>query len=211
IAAARAANGPGGPRHELAHAGYVHPDDVPRFAELNVAPDFSPILWHPSAIIRSVLQAVGVRGERYWPTRDLIDAGATVVAGSDWPSAVASPNPWPGVEAFVTRRNPFEEKEDTLWSAQAVTLEEALRIWTVNGAETIGLAGDTGVIAPGYRADLIVLDRNLFEIDVNDISGTEVLLTMVEGEVAHAGGDFASLAEPSSDAAASELNADAGE
>src|SRR5690606_32770498 len=87
-------------RHELAHAGYVDPVDIPRFAALDAVADFCPVLWHPSSIIDAVISAVGEpRGKEYWPTRSLLEQGAHVVAGSDWPAAVPDQNPWVGVEA----------------------------------------------------------------------------------------------------------------
>ena len=175
IAEARRANGDSGLRHELAHAGYVSPEDIARFAELNAVADFSPYLWHPSPIIRSVITAVGqLRGERYWPTRDLLDAGAQVVAGSDWPSAVPSANPWVGMEALVTRSDPSGQTEGTLWPEQAVGVDEAIHIYTLSGARGLRLEHTTGSVALGKSADLIVLDRNLMEIDPTGISGTQV-------------------------------------
>ena len=134
IEATREATGNRDKRHELAHAGYVDAVDLPRFAELNAVADFCPILWHPSPIIDAVVSAVGEeRGRRYWPTRELLDSGAPMLAGSDWPSAVPDANPWPGIEAFVTRRDPRGGAEGALWPEQAVTLEEAIDIYTRQG------------------------------------------------------------------------------
>ncbi|MFZ8986115.1 MAG: amidohydrolase [Steroidobacteraceae bacterium] len=186
IEAARLANGPNGPRHELAHAGYVGDADMARFAELNVAPDFSPYIWSPSPIIQSVIDAVGPRGERYWPTRDLLTGSAVVVAGSDWPSAVDSPNPWPGIESLVTRRAANGDPEGTLWAEQGVELAEALAIFTANSATTHGFADVTGRIEPGVSADLIVLSQDIFAVDPDRIGDTEVLLTLFNGRVVHA-------------------------
>jgi predicted amidohydrolase YtcJ len=119
----RSRNGRSGLRHQLAHAGYIHPDDVPRFAGLNVTADLSPYLWYPRPIIDSIVGAVGERAYRYWPVKDLLASGADVCIGSDWPSAAASMDPWPAVEAMVTRRNPGRDEPDTLWAEQAITLD----------------------------------------------------------------------------------------
>ena len=185
IALARQSNGSGGQLHELAHAGFIDPEDIPRFGELRVAPEFSPYLWFPSPIIDSVINATGDRGKRYWPTRDLLDAGAFVITGSDWPAAVKSANPWRGIEALVTRRHPDSDDKDSLWPEQSVSLEEALQIFTVNNAEALDLSGRTGQIKEGMLADLIVLDRNLFEIPPGQIGDTQVLLTLFEGQIIH--------------------------
>ncbi len=183
IEAAREANGFSGLRHELAHAGYIHPDDVPRFAALDAVADISPILWHPSPIIGAIVSALGRRGELYFPVRDLLDSNALVVAGTDWPAVTPSANPWGGIEALVSRRDPTGVTEGQLWAEQAVTLEEALRIYTLNGALALRLGEVTGSVEVGKSADFIVLDRNLFEVPIDDVGETEVTMTFFEGRL----------------------------
>jgi predicted amidohydrolase YtcJ len=183
IEAARKVNGSSGLRHELAHAGYIHPDDMPRFAALNAVADISPVLWHPSPIVDAVVSAVGPRGEHYFPVRDLLDSGALVVAGTDWPAVAPTANPWVGIEALVTRSDPAGQMEGQFWAEQAVTLEEAIRIYTLNGARALRLDALTGSVEVGKSADIIVLDRNLFEIPVDDVGETEVQMTFFEGRL----------------------------
>ena len=186
VEAARAANGDSGLRHELAHAGYIDPADVGRFGKLNVTADFSPYLWHPSPIIQSVVGAVGAgRGARYWPTRDLLDSQGSVSIGSDWPAAVPNANPWPGLAALITRADPYGITPGTLWIEQAVSLDQAISIFTLAGAQSLKLGHATGSVTVGKFADLIVLDRNLFEIDTNEIAGTKVLKTFFKGQLVH--------------------------
>ena len=183
IEAARKANGDSGMMHEISHAELIHPDDIPRFSELNAVAEFSPILWYPSPLVQVMEQVIGEeRAGRFWPTRSLLEAGAHVIYGSDWPSVVPDPNPWPGIEAMVTRRNPYIESPDELWPEQAVDLETALRIFTINGAVAGKQAGRTGSIEVGKSADFIVLDRNIFQVPVEDISETKVVLTVVSGK-----------------------------
>ena len=182
VEAARKANGDSGMMHEISHAELIHPDDLPRFKELDVIAEFSPILWYPSPLVEVMTQVIGEeRANRFWPTRALLDAGAHLIYGSDWPSVVPDPNPWPGVEALVTRRDPYGNFPGALWAEQAVDLETALRIFTINGAVAGKHADRTGSIEVGKSADFIVLDRNLFEIPAEDISDTKVLLTVVSG------------------------------
>lgn len=185
VEAARKANGNSGLHHELAHAGYVDPRDIPRFAKLDVVPDFCPIIWYPSPIIQSVLNAVGPRGQHYWPTKDLLKAGAFIATGSDWPAAVPDQNPWMGIEALVTRKDPRGITPGTLWPEQAVSLDDALRIYTLNGARALRLESRVGSIEPGKSAQIIVLDRNLFKIPADDIGDTKVKMTYFEGRLVY--------------------------
>jgi predicted amidohydrolase YtcJ len=183
---ARKLNGDSGLHHEVAHASFIDPTDVPRFAKLDAIPDYSPIIWYPSSITQAVFAAVGKeRGEHFWPTRDLLDTGAKVAAGSDWPAAVPDENPWMGIEALVTRQDPRGLSPGSLWKEQAITLPEALRIYTINGARALRLEKQTGSIEVGKSADLIVLDRNLFRIPIGDVSETKVRMTWFEGRLVH--------------------------
>jgi predicted amidohydrolase YtcJ len=185
IEAARRVSGKNEPVHELAHAGYIDEADLPRFAAMDVAADISPVLWHPSPIIDSIVTVLGERGKHYWPVRAFLDSGARVFAGSDWPSAVPSANPWVGIESLVTRADPYGESPGTLWPEQAVSLEEAIRIYTVNGAHAIGRPDETGSIRVGKSADVIVLDRNLFEIAPDAIGETAVVWTWFAGKLVY--------------------------
>lgn len=185
IAAARRANGDSGLRHQLAHAGLIDPADLPRFAELGAVADMSPSIWYPSPILDNIIAAVGPQAERYFPVRSLLDSGALVVAGSDWPAVIPDMNPWTGLEALVTRRNPHAAHPGILAPDEAISLAEALRIVTLNGAHTLQREHLTGSIAVGKSADLIVLDRNLFEIPAGDISDTRVTLTLFQGRIVH--------------------------
>ena len=183
----RKVNGGSGLRHEMAHAGYIHENDIPRFAALNAVPEISPYIWFPSAkVIDPILSAVGERGKRYWPVKSLLEAGAEVVAGSDWPAgALESMNPWVGMEALVSRRNPLDEHPGTLWQEQAITLEQALQIYTLNGAKALKLEQETGSIEVGKLADIIVLNQNLFDVPIEHISDTQVEMTMFGGNVVY--------------------------
>lgn len=170
-------------RHQLAHAGYMSPDDLPRFAELNVTADLSPFLWYPRPIIQSIVGAVGERAYEYWPVKSLLESGADVAIGSDWPSVAESMNPWPALEAMVTRRNPHRNDKETLWAEQAIALEDALRIFTLAGARAYRLEEVTGSVAVGKYADLIVLNQNLFEVQPESISETKPTMTLFQGNI----------------------------
>jgi len=178
----RAFNGPTSLTHQIAHASYIIPEDVSRFGELGVVADLSPIIWYPTFFLEGHKIAMGTeRAERFWPNRDLLETGALMSGGSDWP-VIPNPNPWNGIEGMMTRRNPSGEFGDaTLWPEQALDLASTLEIYTINGARTLRLADVTGSIEVGKSADLIVLDRNLLEIPADEIADTKVLTTYFEG------------------------------
>ena len=184
IEAARNANGNSELRHELAHAGYISNEDLPRFAELNAVADLSPYIWNPSPIIQSVISAVGSpRGEQYWPVRSLIESGAPLLAGSDWPAAAANMSPWASMEALVTRSDPIGDYPGLLWTEEAISLEQAVDIFTRQGARALRLGDQTGSVEIGKLADLIVLNQNLFEVPVKAVSETQVERVIFKGEV----------------------------
>ncbi len=178
-------------RHELAHAGFIAPEDIKRFRDLQAVADLSPYLWHPSPIIDSVVRAVGPRGEQYWPMKDLLAADAPILAGSDWPAAVASMDPWIGLEAMVTRADPTETTAGTLWFEQAIPLADALRIFTLDGARALRIDQDTGSLVVGKLADFIVLEQNLFEQPLSDIADTSVIATFFQGKLVYTADDAA--------------------
>jgi predicted amidohydrolase YtcJ len=178
IEAERSVNGDSGLMHEISHAELIHPDDVPRFAKLNVAAEMCPILWYP--IPGLDWEAWLGPDRKVWPVKRLVEAGALVIYGSDW-AVVPTPNPWPGIESILTRADPTGASNTTLWPEQAVDLATAIRIFTLNGA-IANKAGDrSGSLEVGKEADFIVLDRNIFEVPITDVGETEVLLSVIGG------------------------------
>lgn len=189
IAVARQRNGSTGPRHELAHAGFIMADDIGRFAELNVVADLSPHLWFPSPIVESVRTALGERGYQYWPNRDLLDAGAPLLMGSDWPSVAPDLNPWLGLEALVTRQDPLGAYTGRGWQEQALTVAEGIEIMTLGGASALRLEHRIGSLETGKLADFVVLNHNLLEVPAERISDTVVQATYFAGEQVYAAAD----------------------
>ncbi|WP_291051873.1 amidohydrolase [Herbiconiux sp.] len=151
-------------RYQIAHGQFVSDADIARFAALDVAADISPFIWFPGVIpdaIAAVLPAG--RAERMQPNRALLDSGALVAGGSDWPVS-ESPNPWEGIERLVTRADPLGRASGTLWPEQAISLEDALAVFTLSAATAMGLGAETGSLAVGKSADLITLDHDPFEV-----------------------------------------------
>ena len=187
VEAARQANGDSGLLHEVSHASFIHPDDIPRFAQLGAVAEFSPVIWHPHPVLVYLATFLdGGRVDRMWPIRSLVESGALAIAGSDWPTVGAAiPNPWLAIEAMVTRKHPSGEFPGAQWPEQALPLEQVLEIYTINGARGIRQDEVTGSIQVGKSADMIILDRNLFEIEPEDISDTKILAAVFEGRVIH--------------------------
>jgi predicted amidohydrolase YtcJ len=180
----RRLRGPG-KTHQIAHASFIDPADLPRFRELDVVADLCPAIWFPCAVTEANKAVIDEqRAERYWPNRDLHASGALLAAGSDWP-VIGLPDPWFGLEGMVTRRNPKGSHPGALWPQQALDLETALEIYTRNPAVAMGMGHVTGSIEVGKSADLIVLDQNLFEVPSNRLSHTKVLATYFEGRLVH--------------------------
>jgi len=183
IAAAMQANSPWDRRHQLAHIALIDPADLPRFADLRVTADIQPLWAWLNDERRRECESFGPdRCARFLAFRDLFDSGARVVAGSDWISLSLSP--LYGIQVAVTRRPP--DASGPAWNPdQRLTLEEMLKAYTIDGAWLYGQEAVTGSIEVGKAADLIVLERNLFEVDPMHLRDVKVMLTLLEGEVVY--------------------------
>lgn len=171
-----------GPIFQIAHVEFVDPLDVPRFAALGVVPDASPYIWYPSVIQESIgKQIPDATVQNSWLTKDMLDSGALLSAGSDWPCVLPTPDPWVGLETLVTRRNPDPTVAGILNPGQRLTVAEAIAVFTRNPAAAMGLASVTGMIRRGLSADFIMVDQNLFEVDPSSIHQTKVTQTYFEG------------------------------
>jgi hypothetical protein len=164
------------PRHRLEHIQLLHPDDLPRFADLGVAASVQPI--HFAGDLDIARTYWGERESLAYAWRDLADSGAEIVFGSDAP--VESPDVFAGIHTAVTRRPPGRPGE-TWHPEQAVSVEQALRAYTVAPAHVAGQADALGTLEPGKRADLIVVDPDPFLAPEDELAQTRVLATMIDG------------------------------
>lgn len=168
-------------RYQVAHGQFVHPDDIPRFAKLGVSADISPYIWVPGPIVEAIREVLPTdRAERIQPNRALLDAGAVVAGGSDWPVS-PSPNAWEGIHGLVTREDPSGTYPGALWPEQAITLEEAIAAFTLGGAQAMGLADETGSLTVGKSADFVLLNRDPFAHPANELAETRVEETWFAG------------------------------
>jgi hypothetical protein len=178
---ARNANGGGGPRHQVGHSTFVAPKDLPRARPLDATFEFSPYLWFPSPINDDIFKAVGARRvARVWPLREALQAGALVVVGSDW-SVVPDPDPWLAIETSMTRRAPGGDGA-AYGAREAISLAQALELYTANAAKHLGLAERLGTLEAGKEATFIVVDRNPFDLPVTRVHTVEVEETWVAGQ-----------------------------
>ncbi|GGQ79385.1 amidohydrolase [Streptomyces asoensis] len=190
VEAARAANGRRDTRHHLAHLQVVHPEDVRRFRPLGATANLQA-LWaaHEPQMDELTLPFLGERrGARQYPFGDLLRAGATLAAGSDWP--VSSPDPLAAVHVAVNRIAPdAPEGTPVFLPAQRLDLATALAAYTAGSAYVNHLDDTTGSVTPGKSADLVVLDRDPFAGPPAEIAATRVVQTFVDGARVYAADD----------------------
>ena len=188
IEAARAANGPSDNRHHVAHLQIVHPDDVPRFGALGVIANMQP-LWACMDPQMSELTLPRLGEERMgwqYPFGDLARTGATLAGGSDWP--VSTPDPLLEMEVAVTRVDPGARDAEPFLPDQRLTLAQAFAAFTMGSATVNHDERDAGSIEVGKRADLTVLDRDVFEPDAGPLGDARVVMTIAAGRVVYEAG-----------------------
>lgn len=183
VEAARLANGPSGNRHHISHIQVIHPDDVPRFRELDVTANMQ-MLWatlEPQMVELTLPFLGDPRSSWQYPFGDLLRSGAMLAAGSDW--SVSSPNPLAAIHVAVNRQSAPSEWEGDyppFLPDQALDLGTALVAYTAGSARVNGF-DETGTIRVGAFADLALLDRDPFAAPAAEIGLTEVLGTWVGG------------------------------
>jgi predicted amidohydrolase YtcJ len=184
--AARAANGRGDHRHNIAHLQLIHPDDVPRFEQLGVIANFQAIWAYPDEYITELnLPVIGEeRMRRMYPIGSVHRAGGRLVLGTDW--NVSPPDPLPGIEVGLLRRDPTGVIAAALNESESVDLATLIEAYTANGAYVMHQEKETGSIVVGKAADLVVLERNLFEVPPEEIGEVRILETLVGGRTVFA-------------------------
>jgi predicted amidohydrolase YtcJ len=185
IEAARTANGDLGHRHHISHIQLIHPDDQPRFRKLGVIANFQPLWAYADAYITDLtLPFVSKETASYmYPIATMEKSGAVIAFGSDW--SVSSANPFEEMETAITRMGAVGETKTVWMPDERIGVPEALAAFTINAAYTNRDEANTGSLEVGKRANLAVLDRNLFDIPATEISDTKVLVTLFEGKAVH--------------------------
>jgi predicted amidohydrolase YtcJ len=175
--AARKANPSGILPHTMTHAQFVDPEDIPRFAQYRVIAALQ-LLWavaDPSTnedvkpYIDPAIYAL------MYPARSMLEAGATIAGASDWP--VSSPNPFEAIAQAETRTGP----QGVLFAGQRMPREAMLYAYTRNSAQVLNQLDEIGSLAPGKRADLVLLDRDVLTAAAAEVREAKVLWTMFGG------------------------------
>jgi len=174
------ANGPRDRRFRIEHAQHLRSSEIKRFGSQNVIASMQP--YHCADDGRWCDKRIGPeRSKGTYAFRSLLDAGAMLAFGTDW--TVAPLNPMEGLKAAVTRQT-LDGKHPNGWvPEQKISLEEAIRAYTVGSAYAEFQEKVKGSLTPGKLADLVILDRDIFKIDPAELDQVKVTMTIVDGRV----------------------------
>lgn len=186
IETARRENGDSGLRHEVSHNSFIHADDIQRFSKLNAIAEMSPKLWFPNPATAGQIAVLGAkRANQSHPIGDLLKAGAELTYASDWPAAAPDANPWTGLAGMLDRKDATGKYSGTVGADQSISLQQALPLFTINGARSLGMENDTGNLRAGKWADFIVLNDALSDLTPLQIGAIEVRQTYWKGKRVH--------------------------
>ena len=189
-------------RNAITHLQVVDAADIPRLGELGIVAVTQPFWHYKAPEYWDVVEyaALGERAEHMYPMKSFLDSGAVITASSDYP-VTPDPNPFVAMELGVTRNlpgnaeelmaygiEPISDMDDPtwlLWPEERLTIQDMIRAYTVNGAYLLFSEDETGTLEVGKQADLIILDRNLLEVDPLEIHTIQVLATFLGGEMVY--------------------------
>jgi len=180
-------NGEKDRRFRLVHAQVMQQEDIERLGELDVIAEVQPI--HASDDMRWMEERIGTERSRgAYAFQSILDNGAVLSFGTDWPGTAAAEyhiSPMYGLYAAITRKTMTGEPEGGWFPEERISMEEAIRAYTLNTAYANFEDDIKGSITPGKLADITVLDQNLFEVDPMNLPEVEVLFTIVDGEIVY--------------------------
>ena len=175
-------NGKRDSRHRSEHAQILTEEDIPRFAELGVIASMQPT--HCITDKRFCEKRIGKERSKYaYAWRSLLDAGAKIAFGTDYP--VEPLDPLEGLYAAVTRKDRAGEEGDGWFPEQKLTMEEAIELYTLGSAYAQFMEDRKGMIKKGYLADMVVFHEDLFELAEDQIMKAKVDYTIVGGKVVY--------------------------
>jgi predicted amidohydrolase YtcJ len=172
-------------RPRIEHIETISAQDIPRFGKQGVIASFQPLHAYPNENVLNVWarNAGPERTQRAWVWHSIESTGGVLAFGSDWP--VVTLNPWPGVQNALTRKTAEGDPPNGFVPQERISLEHAIRAYTLGAAFAGHRERIEGSIEPGKLADLIILARDLFKIEPNQIGDMEVLLTIVGGKTVY--------------------------
>ena len=179
---AREKNGPRDARHQVTHLQLVTPSDVKRFASLAIIAVPQPF-WFSKGGFYDAIEAPYLgeeRASREYPMKSFFDAGVTVASASDFPVTIPF-SPVVGMKMGITRSFDPANPEMVLGPEERVSLDQMIASFTRNGAFAARLEDRLGSLEVGKVGDVVVLDRNLFEVPADQVGEAKVLLTLFEG------------------------------
>jgi predicted amidohydrolase YtcJ len=166
-------------RHRIEHVQVIHPDDAPRLGQLNVIASMQPI--HATSDMLMADQFWGARSRLAYAMKTQLDFGAPLALGSDAPVEV--PNPFWGLHAAVTRQRADGSPSPEGWyPEQKLTMAQAFAGYTLGAAYAAYMEDRLGRLAPGFLADLIVLEKDPFTCNPNELLTLQSSATMLNGE-----------------------------
>jgi predicted amidohydrolase YtcJ len=167
--------------HRIEHTQMIRPEEIGRLAKLGMAACVQP---HNMILdINMIDESVGPRGRFTYAYKQMLDAGVPVLFSSDAP--VCDPSPLVGIHAAVTRQRRDGTPRGGWYPEQRISVEEAVQGYTTTPAAFYGQAHELGTLTPGKRADIILLNRDIFQIDPMEIADTQVDMTIFDGEIVH--------------------------
>jgi predicted amidohydrolase YtcJ len=173
-------NGKRDSRHRIEHAQTLSKTDIPRFSKLGVIASMQPT--HCISDKRFCEKRIGPeRSKGAYAWRSLLDAGAMLAFGTDY--QVEPLNPMEGLYAAVTRKDRLGEEGNGWFPEQKLTMEEAIRYYTLGASYSQFMEGRKGIIKKGFLADIVITDRDLLTIPENEIMKTRVDYTIVGGKI----------------------------
>jgi predicted amidohydrolase YtcJ len=169
-------------RHRVEHAQTLTATDIPRFSQLGIIAAMQPT--HATSDMYWIEGRLGPDRVLYaYAWRSLLDSGARLALGSDFP--VEHVNPMLGIHAAVTRQDVKGWPQGGWYPQQKLSREEAVRGFTLDAAYAGFMEKSVGSLESGKRADFIVLDQNVFEIEAAEIHTIKVLQTWLDGEMVY--------------------------
>ncbi len=172
-------------RHRIEHVQVLHPDDISRFSQLNLIASMQPI--HATSDMLMADHCWGARSAFAYAWRSLLSHNVPLAFGSDAP--VESPNPFWGIHAAVTRRRADGTPSGQGWyPEQRLSVDEALHAFTTGAAYAAGMENHLGKLAPGYLADLLILNHDPYSYPPEQLLVIRPLATMVGGEMVYTAG-----------------------